>query len=212
MATLPEFDELNTIRTRLETVTTTLVEQLTTPTQGRQARKECEDIIFELITMGYAYGIEVAGLSLTEDIPINSRRMMEVANAPTKGETFRDRISKHIDAAREALTTKTPEEVAETLTEELATVAETETHRTGNEAILDGGEWAATNRGKKSNKRWNTMEDDKVRDPHWALQNAEVPLDAYFYTDGDKALAPGGFERADLNVNCRCWLTLVPIE
>ena len=212
MATLPEFDELNTIRTRLYEATTALVTELSLPSGGQQARKRCEDMIFDLITMGYAYGIAVAGLSLDEDIPIDSRRMFEVAWEKTKGETFEDRINAHIDAAKAALASEAPETVANRLNEELSVVAETETHRAGNEAVIDGGEWYGDKTGKQVWKRWQTMEDDRVRDPHWLLEGAEVPLDAYFYTDGDKALFPGGFDRADLNVNCRCWTTLVPIE
>ena len=60
-------------------------------------RKRYEDTIFALITMGYVYGIEVAGLDLDQDIPASGERMFEVANAPTKGETFRDRVNTHID-------------------------------------------------------------------------------------------------------------------
>ena len=57
-------------------------------------------------------------------------------------------------------------------------------------------------------KKWNTMEDERVRLSHAVLQGAEVGVREYFRTiDGDKAQAPGMFETARNNVNCRCWLT-----
>ena len=211
MTTLPAFDELNNIRTGLADITADLVAELAT-SNGERGRKRCEDTIFELLTMGYVYGLTVAGLDLQADIPVDSTRMNERAWEPTAGEDFAERLTAHINAAQAALATETPERVTERLTNELAVVAETETHRTTNEGILDAGEWYEGNTGRRVLKRWETMEDDRVRDPHWVLQGAEVPLDAYFYSDGDKALYPGGFSRADLNVNCRCWTTLVPAE
>lgn len=52
------------------------------------------------------------------------------------------------------------------------------------------------------------MEDDKVRDTHDYLEGMSVGIDEEFYTyDGDHALYPGGFENAQNNVNCRCFLT-----
>ena len=58
-------------------------------------------------------------------------------------------------------------------------------------------------------KTWNTMLDDRVRDTHEPLEGVTIPLDAEFYTfDGDKALSPGGFSKAENNVNCRCILTV----
>lgn len=56
-------------------------------------------------------------------------------------------------------------------------------------------------------KEWKTVGDDKVRDTHSFLEGYRVPIDEYFYTfDGDKALYPGGFEKPENVVNCRCYL------
>ena len=94
---LPAFDELNNIRTKLSG----MVGEMTT--EGRFDRKRLEDTIFELITMGYAYGIEVAGLDLEQDIPLRYERMTDTAWAKTAGETFADRVQTHINEAESAL-------------------------------------------------------------------------------------------------------------
>ena len=57
-------------------------------------------------------------------------------------------------------------------------------------------------------KTWHTMGDNKVRDTHAPLDGVSAPINGQFYTwDADSAPAPGQFEKADNNVNCRCWLT-----
>ena len=51
------------------------------------------------------------------------------------------------------------------------------------------------------------MADEKVRDTHQYLELMTVDIDEDFYTyDGDHASAPGMFELAQNNVNCRCEL------
>ena len=65
-----------------------------------------------------------------------------------------------------------------------------------------------TTTGRKVYKTWHTMKDDKVRDTHAYLEEECIPLDDYFYTwDGDKAKYPGGFEKPENCINCRCILT-----
>lgn len=201
---LPEFDELNNIRTRL----TEMVIPETAdgaPQTPRIDRKRLEDTIFELITMGYVYGITVAGLDLETDLPVSAERMREVADTPTKGEDFRQRITNHIEAYERGETDE------EQLIERIAVVAETETHRAINDGELDAGhEYERTHPNVTLYKRWRTMMDDRVRDTHDFLEGATVPLDARFYTfDGDSALKPGGFMLPENNVNCRCDIELI---
>lgn len=201
MTTLPDFDELNNIRT-------TLTEQLagdgdlsTIPNSLEpQTRKRVEDTIFELITMGYVYGIEVAGLDLETDLPVSAERMYATANKPTAGEDFRKRIDNHIEAFNRGETT--PEQ----LVERLAVVAETETHRAINTGEYDGAQdYADRHPNETLFKRWRTMMDDRVRDTHDFLEGATVPLNARFYTyDGDSARFPGDFVLPENNCGCRC--------
>ncbi|MBR2493268.1 MAG: hypothetical protein IKB64_07420 [Paludibacteraceae bacterium] len=56
-------------------------------------------------------------------------------------------------------------------------------------------------------KEWHTVGDEKVRDTHRYLEGYKVPIEEFFYTfDGDKALYPGGFEKPENNIGCRCIL------
>lgn len=207
MTTLPDFDELNNIRTTLADIVTG-GEELADDVPSRRPidRKRIDDTIFALITMGYVYGIEVAGLDLETDIPASGERMFSVANTPTKGETFRDRINTHIDQY-EATADSDPN-AAQTLIERLSVVAETETHRTINTGSLDGAEeYAEGHPNVTVLKTWITAGDERVRDSHDFLEGATVPLNARFYSfDGDSAMYPGDFMLAENNVNCRCIL------
>ena len=84
----------------------------------------------------------------------------------------------------------------------IAKVIETEAHRMYNNGSRD----RALKAGAKY-KKWMTMGDDRVRDTHDYIAGERIPIDERFYTyDGDSALMPGGFDAAENNVNCRCWL------
>ena len=53
------------------------------------------------------------------------------------------------------------------------------------------------------------MLDDRVRDPHAYMEGLTVGLDDMFYTyTGDGAMYPGGFGVPELDINCRCFITL----
>lgn len=214
---LPKFDELNEIKTRFES------EVYGSMADKRFDRKRCEDIIFDLLTMAYVYGLEVAGLDLQEDIPVNREKMKRLMMEPTAGKTFIERLDDHLKTADDAVKLAesgeqptgtadiTPQifKAAESLVNDLSRLAETEAHRVLNEAILDSAlEYAKNNPEKTVTKTWMTMLDDRVREPHDWLEGTTVPVDAYFYTDGAKALAPGGFGRADLDISCRCILRI----
>lgn len=108
-----------------------------------------------------------------------------------KGETFRDRAIEQIDKLSE---------------EGLLRIIDTEAHRDYNAAVQLAAERSDKPEVKK---KWNTVGDDKVRETHDYLEGAVVGINDRFYTfDGDSALAPGGFELPENNVNCRCWITL----
>lgn len=202
---LPEFDELNNIKTTLSGMLATDTSDTIETPRGYADRKHLEDTIFELITMGYVYGVEVAGLDFDQDFPVSRERMFESANRPTKGETFRERIEHHLD---EYEASPKDEAATEKLVNQLAVVAETETHRTINEGGYEAAErYAEEHPGVTVYKTWETRMDDKVRDEHEELQGATIPLDARFYSwTGDSALRPGDFMSPELNINCRCML------
>ena len=63
----------------------------------------------------------------------------------------------------------------------------------------------------KFGKQWRTMEDERVRDTHVYLDGVKAASDERFYTyDGDSARFPGDFSKAQNNINCRCWIDIVP--
>lgn len=178
------FDEIDAFIARLKT---------------RQLKPEDEediiDEILDLYLLGYLDGAKEAATQLnTEDRP-EVAEMQAVIEKKIDGKNFRERVNEYLNGEM-GNTTGTVEEA-------IARVVDTDATRIYNEALLN----TAVKHGAKS-KTWNTMLDDKVRDAHMILEGITVPMDAYFYTDGDKALAPGGFESAELNVNCRCVLTV----
>ena len=86
--------------------------------------------------------------------------------------------------------------------EKLGRMIEAEANRCFNSGIIEAG------KGENVTKTWETMEDKKVRDSHWILQGETIPFDEEFVTyGGDSAPAPGMFELAENNVNCRCWIS-----
>lgn len=203
MRTLPDFDELNNIRLTLGEEVFAMVRET-----GKPNRKRCEDIIFDLLTMGYVYGIEVAGLDLDTDIPVDNARMREVAMLPTAGETFAQRLDHHITEFEQS--TEDVVTATDKLVNALSVLAETETHRAINQGIMDGAEWYEAETGTTVYKQWVTMKDERVRLEHDLLEGATVPLDARFYSwSGDSARFPGDFASPELNIGCRCVLRLI---
>lgn len=88
--------------------------------------------------------------------------------------------------------------------EKLQRMIECEANRCFNSGVFEAGKGI-----NGLTKTWETMGDNRVRDTHWWLEGKTIPFDEEFVTfDGDSADAPGMFELAENNVNCRCWLSL----
>lgn len=83
------------------------------------------------------------------------------------------------------------------------TMLEAEANRCWNTGFIEAG------KGEDGLlKTWETMGDDRVRLTHDYLEGKTIPFDEEFITiGGDSAMAPGMFEDATNNCNCRCWLT-----
>ena len=160
--------------------------------------EEEEDIIDELLDLyllAWYEGSQDAARELLIEVEPSIEDAREAIDRPIEGKTFRDRVREYLNGDM-GQTTGTPAEA-------IARVAETDSVRLYNEAGL-----STAVKGGATKKTWNTMGDNRVRDTHSPLQGQTVPIDADFYTwDNDKALAPGQFEKASNNVNCRCWLT-----
>lgn len=157
----------------------------------RISREEFEDIIDEMLDLfllAYATGNKVTNASLSSNWEPTLDEVMETVDREVAGKTWRQRAEEYFENNGNA--------------EDYVRIVETETHRDANEAAL-----LTAKHGGATEKTWVTMLDDKVRDTHWPLEGQTIPIDAEFYTwDDDKAQAPGLFEKASNNINCRCEL------
>lgn len=154
-------------------------------------REEEEDIIDELLDLfllAYAMGNSVTNDNLSSDYAPSVDEVMKVVDAKVAGQTWRERVEEYFANGGTGA--------------DIARIADTEMHRIANTAALDTAKYA----GAKY-KTWATMLDGKVRDTHDYLEGETVGIDEDFFTyDGDHASAPGLFELAENNVNCRCEL------
>jgi hypothetical protein len=186
---LAEFDELHL-----------LGEELITRSADEVVRT-LEDLFIHAYLLGRRHTcdeLDEADWAYFEDL-MNSeeeaRKMQDAIYKKFDDEDFEDRVRKYVadgDAGR------------------LANVIATEYHRDYNA----GGESLAQNymslTGKSLLKEWFTMEDDRVRETHDPLDGVRVEIGKDFYTwDNDHAPYPGEFEKAENNVNCRCWVQYV---
>ena len=179
------FDELNVLRYQL-------APGMAPDGTGKKPKRldpaYVEDSLLDLLIMAYMYGV----LDLNEQLgvmeSVDTDKMYETVYKRIADKTFADRVREYANTGD---------------IESIMRVAETEIERDYNTGSLD----AAESTGLKLTKTWMTMRDDRVRDTHEPLQSVTVPLEDKFYAiDGDSTLAPGGFEKPENNVNCRCWL------
>ena len=156
----------------------------------KRTKKEIDrfcDYIEFVLCLVYAYGWrdaeEIVGI-----VPFKDGFDDKAVNLEIDGKTFRDRVTE------------------DTTPEEIIRLIDTEAHRDYNTGVFDAEETS----GKTGiRKTWNTMMDDRVRDPHFYLEGMTVGLKDEFYTyTGDSALYPGGFGVPELDINCRCYITL----
>ena len=181
MQSILPFDELNSFEASLR-------ERFA---DGKLAKEDEEDIIDEMLDLfllAYAKGNSVTNANLSSDWMPTVDDVMKVIDAKVAGKTWRERAEEYFANGGSV--------------DDLVRIAETETHRDANTAALD-----TAKRAGAKNKTWLTMMDDKVRESHDYLLGQTVGIDDDFYTyDGDHASAPGLFELAENNVNCRCEL------
>lgn len=150
---------------------------------------ELLDTALDFFLIAYFNGSKDAAEMLGIDVEPDIEKARDAINKKIAGKDYKERLREYAPTGD---------------TEAILKVLDTDMTRIYNTAVLD----TAIPNGAKT-KTWITMEDSKVRDEHAFLQGVTVPIDAYFYTyTGDKALAPGGFERPEGNCNCRCVLSI----
>ena len=182
MSNIFHWDELEIIRTDAERFFQSIDKR-----DPKKLKQFCDYLEFVLCLV-YAYGWhdaeEIVGI-----VPFRDGFDDKAVNLEIDGKTFRQRI--------------TPESTYL----EVLRIIDTEAHRDYNTGVYD----AAKESGIPNlRKKWRTMMDDRVRDPHFYLEGVEVGIDDRFYTyTGDSALYPGGFGVPELDINCRCVVELV---
>lgn len=180
-----EWDELNLLRESA----TDLFNEYRKSHDKEKVRRWCDYMEFVLCLI-YAYGWQDAE-EIVGIVPFKDGLDDKAVNLEIDGETYRERIQTQLD---------------EDSLEGIIRIIDTEAHRDYNTGVYD----SAKTSGVPVKKRWDTMMDDRVRDPHSYLEGVEVGLDDYFYTyTGDYALYPGGFGVPELDCNCRCSISLV---
>lgn len=204
---LPPFEQLETLRSELESDFARGIEQ-----RRRNKQKRIDEIL-EMLIMAYMFGNEAGNYMLssaTETIQTVADQTVE--ESPEVERTVDIEVDAMNDAIYRRIADKTWEQrVSEYMdadngtVDEIVRVVDTDLNRVYNDSILDVGERA----DGPVMKTWQTMEDDRVRLGHEILDQVKIPVDKRFYSlDGDSARYPGDFANPALNVNCRCRLYL----
>lgn len=181
------FDELNTLRIRLEPYF--LVEGGTNRIRDRRDLYDIIDMLLDLFLLAYANGVAAVNEQFGTDIQPTAEEIETTVYQQIDGATWEDRLWAWFEEGGTI--------------EDVMRIAETEAHRDGNTGALETAKKAGA-----TTKTWRTMLDERVRDSHVYLESVTVGIDDEFWTyDGDHAPAPGQFLLAENNVNCRCELS-----
>ena len=147
-------------------------------------------VVEELLEAEYDLAYLEALDGWVHDEPDESARTVAIY-ATVDGKTFAERIQEYAAGDLEQFASK------------VETLVETDGHRVRSEGRLDGGE-TLMGAGLTVVKTWRGVLDEKERDAHVALEGVTLPLDGLFEIDGFKAPAPGLWNVAELDCNCRC--------
>ncbi len=160
--------------------------------KSRYTEEEVEDFIEDFLIYTFVCGQTAANDDLGTDVTLSTETLENVLNERVgeDNKNWRRRVQQHYSKGESA--------------ETIITVADSEMVRVYNKSGIE----AAKKTGKTILKKWQTMEDPRVRISHDLLNGTEIPIDDYFVSvGGDSALYPGGFLTAEQNANCRCFLT-----
>ena len=152
--------------------------------------KKTEDMILEMLEIGYFDGVSAANEMIGSDLEPNMEKMNKAIFKEIGGENIINRIEKYSSQGT---------------IDDYKRLIESEYHRLFNEGVYDTGE----DSGKPLYKKWVAIMDERTRDDHWALDGVVVKFNDYFYEpSGDYGRFPGDFLLPESNVNCRCAIEL----
>lgn len=184
---LASFDEIH-----MGTIRYTEAVLADTKLSAKEKKDKLCDWLLDYLIYAYVFGTQCSEDFLGVAIEPDVASMRKAIDKKIAGKTFRDRVEDHLK---------------EESPERMAMLAESEYHRVFNSAEMDAANIYEKLTGKPVYKTWFTMGDDRVRDTHDYIEGVKLPLKEKFHTfDDDSALMPGGFEKAENNAGCRCWL------
>lgn len=185
MASILPFDELNRVNAEIR-------ERFGKETLQKRDKREEEDIIDELLDLfllAYAMGNSVTNDNLSSDYAPSVDDVMKVVDAKVAGKTWRERIEDYFASGGTG--------------EDIARIADTETHRIANQAAYETAKKAGA-----TEKTWHCMMLPTSRDTHIYLDGVTAPIDGEFYSfKGGSTKYPGQWGIAEEDVNCMCWLS-----
>ena len=179
--TLFPFDELNTLKSRIEG------DKAADEEEFKKRKDYYIDEVTDLFVMAYVFGTQEVSGELKTAVTPDMEEMRSVIEEKFDGKDYKDRLNEYFASGTDY---------------DIARVLDTDVHRIYNAAKYNGAK-----RGGATFKTWRTMLDPKVREAHDYLEGVKVGIDDEFYTyTGDSAQYPGGFGVPELDINCRCYL------
>ena len=179
MARILPLDELNVLRGKYEA-------SEGTPIAERFALEDIIDDLLDLFLLALANGVESINEQFGTAYEPGAEQIEKIVYEKIDGATWKDRVAEWYEQGGTGY--------------DIIRIAETESHRIGNEAAYEGAKEAGATK-----KTWLTMLDERVRDTHFWLESVSVGIDDDFYTyDNDHAPYPGAFGKAVNNIGCRC--------
>ena len=181
MASVLPLDELNRFNTRIR-------ERFGGGKLNADDEEDIIDELLDLFLLAYSMGVNVTNDNLASNWQPTLDEVMKTVDKKVAGKNWKQRVEDYFANGGTG--------------EDIARIADTDMHRIANTAALETARHAGA-----TTKTWVTMLDDRVRETHDYLEGVTVGIDDEFITyDGDRAYAPGLFELASNNVNCRCEL------
>lgn len=191
---------------------------------GRQNVKDMTEylqVMYEDAYLGCLYGMHKDGVQLV--LQPNEEKIRQVIETPAKDLKFSSRLYDNVELLKETYKEEMSRGLAGgtdymTIAARLArrneialnrayTIARTEGHRVQSTAKMTCME-EAKQKGAEVVKQWDSTVDDRTRGTHRELDGQVKELEEPFVipSTGAKAMYPGGFGRAEEDVNCRCTL------
>lgn len=170
--------------------------------------------------IGTMYALQKQGIPLI--LPIDQRQVVQAITKDTQlSQTLYTKLKKDTDELKKRIQSEISrgisqgysyEKIAKNLANQTGIgynkavrIAKTESHRIRGAASLDAAK-KAKEKGADVVKQWDATLDRKVRPEHRMLDGQIRDLDEPFDVNGHKAMQPGGFGKASLDINCRCAL------